>query len=57
MDKPEKLANSVYKTQDEDEQKKKHNTICVDTTIGKHTQIKTWTLLQASGCKAEPNIV
>ena len=41
MDKPEKLANSEHKTQDEDEQKKTHNTICVDTTIGKHTQIKT----------------
>ena len=37
MDNPEKLATQG--TQDEDKQNKKHNTIYMDTTIRKPTQI------------------
>ena len=50
----------VHKTQDEDKQNKKHNTICVrNHCIQSNTNIvnKTWALQQITGGKDEPNII
>ena len=57
MDNLEKLA--TLDTQDEDKQKKKHNTICVGhhyTQANTNNVNKTCALLQTTGGKDEPNI-
>ena len=58
MNNPEKLA--TYGTHNEEKQKQKHNTICAghhDAQTNTNSVNKTWTLLQTTGGKDEPNIV
>ena len=58
MDNPRKLA--TQDKQGEEEQSKTHNTICVGHHFAQTNTTeanKTWTLLQTTGGKDEPNIV
>ena len=58
MDNTEKLA--TYGTQDEDNQSKKHNIICVGHHYAKtntNNVNKTHMLIQTTGGKDEPNII
>jgi hypothetical protein len=50
----------VHKTEDEDKQDKKHNTICVGqhcTQSNTNNVNKTLAIIQTTGRKDEPNIV
>ena len=55
MDIPGKLA--TYDTQGEEEQSKKHNTICVGHYFAQTNTTDANALLQTTGGKDEPNIV
>jgi len=51
--------NWVHKTEDEEEQNKYHNTICIGhhyTQANTNNVIKAWALLQTTGGNYEPNI-